>query len=388
VKNFRVKDSDFESATRIVKLDCDEELRRNFTDEIEQLTRLQSEIQSFDPNHREGDSSFNDFSINFFWGAAVSRCFGELVERNAELIEEVMPGHTMVVPEFFRYDPSQAIDLHTAASTVVNATPEAKYMDAVNLHVTLTDNTSLSGNPFLIWEDCDSSVETSRYCYNYLTRDGIINEDNRRTFLAAVALSESAGRTDQSTGAEFLLRRFWKQHYCVRGNVDGLYALYEPGHGVVFAPNKPHGGELLLQGGACFAKRVSASVRVLRINKKRAAQDLVRYGIDPLKWPGILSLLGISRRNRSFGLHNIDFIAALSGYTNGEELLTVLYDGQTPMFPQGCPLSVTGRRGLVSLKNLRKHHERAGRFLSTYQLNDASKRFLRNFYAADTRATA
>ena len=374
---------DLDDRTRVVDVSLEPEVSRQLQREVRQLASLQAEIESYDQNRI---SRFNDFSLYFYYAALFSRALVRLIDDNRDTIESVLPGNDWLLGEIFFHEGRSTPLLHTGTTTVVNALPVAKYIDNLNLHITLTDNTSVRGNPFLIWEQCDSEITTSRYMYNFLVASGVITAENRATYLGAVAQSESASRTDHRNATSFLYRQYWRALYADRmAQIDGVYALYDQGKGVVFSPTKPHGGDLLTRSITGFAPRISVSIRILRVNRRRMLRDLGAQLTRIRGWGALMSVLRKNHGTLEQHRINLELYARMLGYRSRRELVRALYGGHKPVAMIGLPISLSGARGYVSLDRLREHGERCDAFHSSYALTDRARAFLEDYYRDRSR---
>jgi hypothetical protein len=351
--------------------------------------RLQKEIQSLNCSNLTQKYGFFDFSLNFYSAPLCSKYLGQLIKDNTEVLENILPGYTAVLGEVFQYEGKGNSELHTAGSTVTNCAMIIKYIDAMNVHLTLTGMSSKETNPFLVWENSDESIASSRYIYNYLLKRGVVNQSNKELFLQAVEMSERPNKTDHDHGCKFLYRNFWREYYCndIKREINGVYGLYEKGHAFVFAPNKPHGGEVLSQSIEESKGRTSVGFRLIRVNESRFIFDQIKSVLNPFHWKTFAEMHKVRRRYQGFGQVTVDFYAKLFGYENTKELIDTLYGGVRPLNYHGIPISfrkqtrLDKRRGYVSFKALERHYDKCHKFFENYELNDNCRKFVADYYA-------
>ena len=289
----------------------------------------------------------------------------------------------------FQYEGKGNSELHTAASTVTNCAMIVKFIDALNVHLTLTGMQSVENNPFLVWENSDESITSSRYIFNYLVKRGVVTGANRDLFLQAVEMSERPNKTDHDHGCKFLYRNFWREYYChdIKRNVRGVYGLYDHGQAFVFAPNKPHGGQVLSRTIDGSQGRTSVGFRLIRVNERKFLVNQLKSVLNPLRWKTFLDMHRIRRRYQEFGKVTVEFYAKLFAYDSPQEFIQTLYDGVVPLNYHGLPISLKRqtrlekRTGYVTMEALNRHYDRCQQFFSTYELNDECRQFVTDYYA-------
>ncbi len=374
--------SEHDSSSRIVPVNLESQLRQDLMSELVAVSKLEAEIQEMAVEYGSDENLYFDFTLLFYSAALFSRALGGFLEANAERLLEMFPEQDGVLGEFFHHTGAKTSGLHTGGSSIVNGAPVLRYVKLMNVHVTLTEMNSVWNNPFLVWEDAEDAVTSSRYCYNYLRDRGQITDANRGRFLAAVAMSQRAGKLDQQRGATFLLKRYWRElHGQDRAEeVRGVYGLYEKGHGFVFAPNKPHGGTFLnrtLEGP--WTGRSSINVRVLTFDRKGLmgfqAKQLARRVYSKATRARVARLQ--EQRHAVRTLH-----ANVLGYQSGAAMISALHDGRRPRSKSGLLISLRGSPGLISLDALKRHYDHCQAFLDAPRLNDKARAFIRDYYAA------